>query len=166
MHIVQVLLPIYDNDGQVFEQALYLDVNTAFTERCDGVTAYVHSPAEGAWQGPSGAKRHDEIVIFCHAAKLATLKRIKGIARLVNTIDRELLFDGGVECASGCLVGFTFFLMVHPDFSQAAPIEREGAIGINGENRVVIHDGGRRFTELQMDESARYPDVEDCSSEW
>jgi len=64
MHLVQVLIPIYDNDGQAFEQALYVNVKTVFTEKFGGVTAYVRSPAEGAWQGPSGARRHDEIVIF------------------------------------------------------------------------------------------------------
>ena len=64
MHLVQILLPIYDNDGQAFGQALYLKVKTVFTEKFGGVTAYVTAPAEGAWQGPSGASRHDQIVIF------------------------------------------------------------------------------------------------------
>lgn len=64
MHLVQVLLPIFDNDGQAFDQELYVDVKTAFTKKFGGVTAYVSSPAEGAWQGPTGASRHDQIVIF------------------------------------------------------------------------------------------------------
>ena len=64
MHLVQILLPIYDNDGQAFGQTLYLKVKTVFTEKFGGVTAYVTAPAEGAWQGPSGTPRHDQIVIF------------------------------------------------------------------------------------------------------
>jgi len=64
MHLVQVLLPLYDNTGHVFEEALYLDVKTVFTEKFGGVTVYIRSPAEGAWQGPSGAHSHDQIVIF------------------------------------------------------------------------------------------------------
>ncbi|CAN5475286.1 hypothetical protein BH10PSE6_BH10PSE6_31220 [soil metagenome] len=64
MHLVQVLLPLYDNGGQPFEQAVYLSVKTAFAKKFGGVTAYVRSPAEGAWHGPSGAASHDEIVIF------------------------------------------------------------------------------------------------------
>src|SRR5579862_6562016 len=64
MHLVQLLLPLYDNDGQAFDQALYREVKTALTEKFGGVTAYVRSPAEGAWQGPSGARHHDQIVIF------------------------------------------------------------------------------------------------------
>ena len=64
MHVVQVLLPIFDNDGRAFEQTLYLNVKTVFTEKFGGVTAYVGSPADEAWQGPSGTKRHDQIVIF------------------------------------------------------------------------------------------------------
>ena len=64
MHLVQVLLPLYDNDGQAFDQAFYLAVKTAFAKKFGGVTAYVRSPAEGAWHGPTGAASHDEIVIF------------------------------------------------------------------------------------------------------
>ena len=64
MHLVQVLLPLYDNNGQVFEPALYIAVKTTFAQKFGGVTAYVRSPAEGAWHGPSGSATHDEIVIF------------------------------------------------------------------------------------------------------
>jgi hypothetical protein len=53
MHVVQVLFPICDNDGRAFEQTLYLDVETVFTKKFGGVTAYLSSPAEGAWQGLS-----------------------------------------------------------------------------------------------------------------
>jgi hypothetical protein len=64
MHLVQVLLPLFDNTGRRFEEADYLAVKARFTEKFGGVTVYIRSPAEGAWQGPSGAKSHDEIVIF------------------------------------------------------------------------------------------------------
>jgi hypothetical protein len=64
MHLVQVLLPMYDNDGQPFEKAHYLEVKTVFTEKFGGVTAYVTAPAEGAWRGPSGDPHHDQIVIY------------------------------------------------------------------------------------------------------
>jgi hypothetical protein len=64
MHLVQVLLPLYDNNGHAFEQAAYLTVKTAFAQKFGGVTAYVRSPAEGAWHGPTGTASHDEIVIF------------------------------------------------------------------------------------------------------
>ena len=64
MHLVQVLLPLFDNSGQRFEEADYLAVKARFTEKFGGVTVYIRSPAEGAWEGPSGAKSHDEIVIF------------------------------------------------------------------------------------------------------
>ena len=64
MHLVQVLLPLFDNSGHRFEEADYLAVTARFTEKFGGVTVYIRSPAEGAWEGPSGAKSHDEIVIF------------------------------------------------------------------------------------------------------
>ena len=64
MHLEQVLLPLFDNSGHRFEEADYLAVKARFTEKFGGVTVYIRSPAEGAWEGPSGAKSHDEIVIF------------------------------------------------------------------------------------------------------
>ena len=64
MHLVQGLLPLFDNSGHRFEEADYLAVKARFTEKFGGVTVYIRSPAEGAWEGPSGAKSHDEIVIF------------------------------------------------------------------------------------------------------
>ncbi len=64
LHLVQILLPLCDNSGQAFESALFLKVKIAFTEKFGGVTVYLRSPAEGAWQGPSGARHHDQIVIF------------------------------------------------------------------------------------------------------
>ena len=64
MHLVQVLLPLFDNSGRRFEEADYLAVKARFTEKFGGVTVYIRSPAEGAWEGPSGAASHDEIVIF------------------------------------------------------------------------------------------------------
>ena len=54
-YLVQVLLPLYDNDGQAFDQAVYARRSkTAFAKKFGGVTAYVRSPAEGAWHGPTG----------------------------------------------------------------------------------------------------------------
>ena len=64
MHLVQVLLPLFDNGGRRFEEADYLAVKARFTEKFGGVTVYIRSPAEGAWRRPSGARSHDEIVIF------------------------------------------------------------------------------------------------------
>ena len=49
MHLVQILLPLYDNDGRALARDPYDGVFRMLTERFDGVTAFTRSPAEGAW---------------------------------------------------------------------------------------------------------------------
>ncbi len=64
MHLVQILLPLSDNNGRPFPAADYEDVNRTLTERFGGVTAYVRAPAEGHWKGGGGSTTRDEIVIY------------------------------------------------------------------------------------------------------
>ena len=63
MHLVQILLPLFDNEGNAFAAERYRTVTRVLTERFGGVTAYTRAPAEGRWQDEQGV-RHDEIVIL------------------------------------------------------------------------------------------------------
>lgn len=64
MHLVQILLPLYDNDGRALARDLYDRVFRMLTERFGGVTAFTRSPAEGAWKEPGGGANRDRVVIF------------------------------------------------------------------------------------------------------
>lgn len=64
MHLVQILLPLSDNDARPFARADYEDVRRTLTERFGGVTAYVRAPAEGHWKEDGGSTARDEIVIY------------------------------------------------------------------------------------------------------
>lgn len=64
MHLVQILLPLYDNSGDPFPQREYLQIRDHLTERFGGITAYIHSPAEGLWKETSSSTVHDDIVIY------------------------------------------------------------------------------------------------------
>jgi hypothetical protein len=63
VHIVEILLPLYDNDGRRFAAALYQQVRELLVERFGGLTAFTRSPAEGVWED-GGQRSRDEIVIF------------------------------------------------------------------------------------------------------
>jgi len=63
MHIVEILLPLYDNGGRRFDRTLYAQVRERMVERFGGLTAFTRSPAEGLWE-EDGACSRDEIVIF------------------------------------------------------------------------------------------------------
>jgi hypothetical protein len=62
MHLIQVLLPLRDNEGAVFPQNLLSEVLQELSDRFGGSTAYTRSPAEGVWQS-EGAKHHDDIIV-------------------------------------------------------------------------------------------------------
>jgi len=64
MYLIQILLPLYDNDGHAFEQSDYLTLRSELTDRFGGVTAYMRAPARGVWKGDSGETTRDDIVIF------------------------------------------------------------------------------------------------------
>ena len=64
MYLVQILLPLSDNDGVPFAPSEYEDVRTCLTERFGGVTAYVRAPAEGHWKEGEGSTARDEIAIY------------------------------------------------------------------------------------------------------
>ena len=64
-HLVQVLLPLCDNDGRPFPHALYTQVKAELTERYGGLTAYTRSPAEGIWrEEESSPTTHDEVIVM------------------------------------------------------------------------------------------------------
>ena len=75
MHLVQILLPLYDNEGRRLPRAHYDALARELTERFGGLTAYTRAPAEGLWRdedaegegkppdAPAPVVR-DEIVIY------------------------------------------------------------------------------------------------------
>jgi hypothetical protein len=69
-HLVQILLPIYDNAGNRFPPDVYAKVRFDLTQRFGGLTAYSRAPAEGVWDWWSDYRRQlqelfrqDEIVL-------------------------------------------------------------------------------------------------------
>ena len=63
MYLIQILLPLFDNDGAHFEPALYSATRRELTERFGGLTAFSRAPAEGLWQD-DGETKHDDIIVL------------------------------------------------------------------------------------------------------
>jgi hypothetical protein len=64
MHLVQILLPLYDNQGQPFPPQAYELVRDELTNLFGGITTYVRSPAEGLWKENGATTVQDDIVIY------------------------------------------------------------------------------------------------------
>ncbi len=62
--LIQFLLPLRDNDGQPFSRADFERVRTELTERFGGVTAFLQSPAAGAWKEDGEHTVRDEVVLY------------------------------------------------------------------------------------------------------
>lgn len=64
MHLVQLLLPLYDNAGAALPRTLHAALARELTDRFGGLTAHTRAPAEGLWKESPDETVRDEIVIF------------------------------------------------------------------------------------------------------
>jgi hypothetical protein len=64
MHLIQLLLPLYDNDKKAMPRELFDRVREELVERFGGLTAYVRAPVSGLWQEQDGQTAHDDLVIY------------------------------------------------------------------------------------------------------
>lgn len=63
MVLVQLLLPLSDNQGRAWPRDMFEHVRQELLERFGGVTAYARAPAKGLWAEPDHAVVHDDIVV-------------------------------------------------------------------------------------------------------
>jgi hypothetical protein len=64
-HLVQLLLPLYDNEGNRISAKAFAQVRDELVQRFGGMTAHTRAPASGLWQPDDAAQTvHDELVIF------------------------------------------------------------------------------------------------------
>lgn len=63
MHLVQILLPLFDKDGAALPGALYDSVRAELVDRFGGLTAYTRAPAKGLW-AEGGEVQRDDIVVY------------------------------------------------------------------------------------------------------
>jgi len=63
MHLVQILLPLADNQGRPLPRKQFVAIQRELTKRFSGLTAYSRSPAEGHWRPRKETKR-EEIIVY------------------------------------------------------------------------------------------------------
>ena len=62
MHLVEILLPVADNEGQPFDAHKYAVVREELSRRFGGITAFTRAPAEGSSLA-KGTAVHDDIIV-------------------------------------------------------------------------------------------------------
>ena len=72
MHLIEILLPLKDPDGNDLPGEFYDRLAQQLSERFGGATGFFRSPAEGRWQSGDSTE-HDDIIVlatFCRASCL------------------------------------------------------------------------------------------------
>lgn len=65
MHLVQLLLPLFDNEGRRQPEEVFRRVRAELTERFGGLTEHARAPARGLWQDDAtGRTNQDEIIVY------------------------------------------------------------------------------------------------------
>lgn len=68
MHLVQLLLPLFDSAGRAFPAQHYVRVSADLTERFGGLTAYTRAPAAGFWKDAARDEQdqlvRDDVVVY------------------------------------------------------------------------------------------------------
>jgi hypothetical protein len=63
MHLVQILLPLADDEGLRFGAGAFGRVRAELSERFGGVTSFTRAPADGVWK-EGGHTSRDDMVVF------------------------------------------------------------------------------------------------------
>jgi hypothetical protein len=63
VYLIQILLPLRDNQQQPFQRDEFERVRRELAERFGGVTFYARSPAVGVWKDGDGDESRDEVVV-------------------------------------------------------------------------------------------------------
>ena len=61
--MIQILLPLRDNDGRPFGPHPFEDVAASLSKRFGGITAHNRAPAEGRWER-SDQTLHDDVLVI------------------------------------------------------------------------------------------------------
>jgi hypothetical protein len=67
MHLVELILPVRDNQGAAFARSHFDQVRDELVQRFGGVTAFLRAPAEGVWkEAPADDQEavRDDVVIY------------------------------------------------------------------------------------------------------
>ncbi|MFL6229408.1 MAG: hypothetical protein ACJ741_11575 [Pyrinomonadaceae bacterium] len=64
MYLIQLLLPVYDNEKNPFGREAFDLVREELAHEFGGVTAFMSAPAEGVWREGTGGVSRDDVVVF------------------------------------------------------------------------------------------------------
>lgn len=90
-YLVQILLPLSDNDGNPFPAEIFRALQTELTNRFGGLTAYSRAPAKGVWSHDDAHQADDIVMVEVMTDILdeAWWQRLR--ARLETTLRQDVI---------------------------------------------------------------------------
>lgn len=64
MYLIEIFLPLSDNDGKPFPRLEREAVERELTSRLGGLTAYPRAPASGLWKEAHAKLQEDDLVVY------------------------------------------------------------------------------------------------------
>jgi hypothetical protein len=64
MHLIQILLPLYEKGGARVSRTLLRSSAKQLAEEFGGVTAYTRAPAQGLWRRRGAKLERDDVVVY------------------------------------------------------------------------------------------------------
>ena len=64
MHLLQILLPLCNEEKKPFPQNVYSQIRSELKEHFGGITAFTRSPATGLWKEDNQRTVEDQIIIY------------------------------------------------------------------------------------------------------
>jgi len=64
MQLIQILLPLYNNQKEAFPTDTFTHIRQELTDKFGGITAFSRAPATGLWKENEEKTVKDEIIIY------------------------------------------------------------------------------------------------------
>ncbi len=64
MYLIELFLPLADNQGSPFSREQHKAAEHVLTEKFGGVTAYPRAPASGRWKASDSGQHHDDFIVY------------------------------------------------------------------------------------------------------
>jgi hypothetical protein len=91
VQLIQILLPLTDNDGVPFPDTVLRGIQSELAQRFGGVTAFSRAPALGIWNQGGTPQRDDIIVVEVMAESLDPAWWRQFRLRLQHLLRQELV---------------------------------------------------------------------------
>lgn len=64
MQLIQILLPVYNQDNELFPNNYFTNIREELTEKFGGITTYSRAPATGLWKENEDKTVKDAIIVY------------------------------------------------------------------------------------------------------